>query len=117
MKTISKLWIGLGVLAIASPLGLYLPNTFKAGEAWGEWSGSTIGRIVGYIPKGLAGLSSLWNAPLPGYAFRGMEHAGLGRLSLAYIFSALLGIALCVAAGFAAGKLLSRKRSTVAKKT
>ena len=39
MKTTTKLWIGLGVLAIASPLGLYLPDTFKAGEAWGEWNG------------------------------------------------------------------------------
>ena len=32
MKTITKLWIGLGVLILCSPLGLILPEYFKSGD-------------------------------------------------------------------------------------
>ncbi len=37
MKIVTKLWIGLAVLIVLSPLGLILPERFKAGDAWGEW--------------------------------------------------------------------------------
>ena len=36
MKTTTKLWIGLGVLAVISPIGLYLPEKFKAGIGVGR---------------------------------------------------------------------------------
>jgi hypothetical protein len=110
MKRSAKVLIGFGVLALASPLGLWLPAKFKAGSAWGEWGSDEIKELVGYVPEGFEKLSSLWHAPLHDYAFRGMEHAGIGHLSLAYIFSATIGIALCIAGGFLAGKLLSGKR-------
>ncbi len=109
MKTTTKFWIGLGVLVILSPLGLLLPEKFKAGSAWGEWGVEEVQELVGYIPAGLGKLSSLWNAPLPDYAFKGWEEKPLFNLSLAYIFSAVAGILLCVGAAFALGKILSKK--------
>jgi len=109
MKTATKLWIGLGVLVILSPLGLFLPEYFKAGDAWGEWGSDTMKELVGYIPKGLEKFSSLWSAPIPDYAFKGWEEKGLGSLSLAYIASAIIGILITVCIVLFIGKLLSNK--------
>jgi hypothetical protein len=88
MKLTSKLWLGIGILVILSPLGLLLPEYFKAGDAWGEWGPDTLKELVGYIPQGFEKLSGLWNAPLPDYVFKGWEESGLGGLSIAYIASA-----------------------------
>jgi cobalt/nickel transport protein len=110
MKITTKLWLGLGTLALLSPIGLYLPEKFKAGDAWGEWDGDKIKEVVGYLPAGFEKLSSLWHAALPDYAFKGWEEKGLGHLSFAYIVSAVVGIALCVGGAFLLGKLLSRKQ-------
>jgi len=110
MRTITKLWIGLGVLAVASPIGLFLPDKLKAGSAWGEWGGDEIKGLIGYIPSGLEKLSSVWNAAMPDYAFKGWEEKGLGHLSFAYIVSAAVGIALCVGGAWLLGRLLSRKQ-------
>jgi len=109
MKTTTKLWIGLGVFILLSPLGLILPEHFKAGDAWGEWGTDTIKELVGYIPQGLEKLSSLWSAPIPDYAFKGWEGRGLSHLSLAYIISAVLGIAVTVAIVLLIGKILVKK--------
>ena len=109
MNTIKKLWIGLGVLAVVSPIGLLLPDKLKAGSAWGEWGADEIKGLVGYIPSGLEKLSSLWNAVMPDYAFKGWEEKGLGHLSFAYIVSALFGIVLCVGGTYLLSKLLVKK--------
>ena len=89
MKIISKLWIFIGVLIVLSPLGLLLPAHFKAGSAWG--------------------MGKLWSAPLPDYAFKGWENKPIADLSLAYIFSAIIGILICVCVVFILGKFLSKK--------
>jgi cobalt/nickel transport protein len=115
MKTTTKLWIGLGILAVISPIGLYLPDKLNAGSAWGEWGADEMKGLVGYVPAGLEKLSSLWNSVMPDYAFKGWEGKGLGHLGFAYIFSALVGIALCVCGGLLLGKLLSRKRQPIVK--
>ncbi|MFH1230114.1 MAG: PDGLE domain-containing protein [Planctomycetota bacterium] len=109
MKISTKLWIGLGILAVLCPLGLILPEHFKAGAAWGEWGIDEIKELVGYVPKGLEKLSSLWNAPIPDYAFKGWEEKGLTHLSFAYIISAVVGIIIVVAVALLIGKLLSKK--------
>jgi hypothetical protein len=109
MKTTKKLGIGLAILAILSPIGLALPELFKAGSAWGEWGTDEVKDLVGYVPTGLEKLSSLWTAILPDYAFMGWEDKGLGLLSVAYIVSAIVGIALCVGACWLLGKVLSKK--------
>ncbi|MCX6340226.1 MAG: PDGLE domain-containing protein [Candidatus Aureabacteria bacterium] len=106
MKITTKLWLGIVILALLSPLGILLPEHFKAGDAWGEWGSDTIKGLVGYVPQGLEKLSNLWGAPIPDYAFKGWEEKGLSRLSIAYIFSAILGVVVTAAAVLAIGKLL-----------
>lgn len=110
MKTTTKLWLGILILALISPLGLLLPECFKAGDAWGEWSPDGFKTMVGYIPQGLEKLSNLWNAPIPDYAFKGWEEKGLSHLSMAYIFSAILGIAVTVLVVSIIGKCLRSDR-------
>jgi cobalt/nickel transport protein len=109
MKITTKLWIGLLVLILLSPLGLFLPEHFKAGSAWGEWGLKETKELVGYIPQGLEKLASLWNAPIPDYAFKGWQDKGLPHLSLAYIISAIVGICLTVILILLIGKFLVKK--------
>ncbi len=109
MKLAAKLWIGVAILIALSPIGLILPERFKAGSAWGEWGAGEMRKLAGYVPKGFAKLSSLWNAPMPDYAFRGWEKKGLPHLSLAYIVSAAAGIAATVIAALLIGRILSKK--------
>ncbi len=109
MKLTVKLWIGIAVLIVLSPLGLLLPEHFKAGSAWGEWGVDEMLKLAGYIPKGLAKLSSLWQAPIPDYAFKGWEEKGLPHLSFAYIISAVAGIALVSVLAWLIGKILTKK--------
>ena len=109
MKTITKLWIGLGVLILLSPLGLILPEYFKAGDAWGEWGMDNIKELIGYIPRGLEKLSSLWSAPVPDYSFKGWEEKGLPHLSIAYIISAIIGVVIVVLVALILGRILSKK--------
>ncbi|MBU1912462.1 MAG: PDGLE domain-containing protein [Candidatus Omnitrophica bacterium] len=109
MKLITKLWIGIAVLIVLSPLGLILPEHFKAGSAWGEWSSDEMQKLVGYIPQGLKKLSSLWSAPIPDYAFKGWEEKGLPHLSFAYVMSAVIGIVIAVVVVLIIGKILIKK--------
>ena len=109
MKVAAKLWIGIAILVILSPLGLILPTRLKAGSAWGEWGADEVQKLVGYIPRGLEKLSELWKAPLPDYAFKGWEEKGLPHLSLAYIISAVVGIVVIVAVALFIGKVLTKK--------
>ena len=79
------MWIGLAVMVVATPLGLLAPGT-----AWGEWGAEELAGLgLSFIPKGLAHLSELWSAPLPDY-----DLAALSNPALAYILSAVLGVAL-----------------------
>jgi nitrate reductase gamma subunit len=109
MKTITKLWIGIIIMVILSPLGLIIPEFFKAKEAWGEWGAEEIQKMVGYVPEGIEKLGSLWKAPFPDYAFAGMEDAGIVKSGLAYIFSAIIGIALTAGVIILLGRLLTEK--------
>lgn len=110
MKTTTKLWIGMVVLAVLSPIGLFFPEYFKAGDAWGEWGVDSVKDLVGYIPRGLEKLSSLWNAPLPDYAFRGWQDKPLVSLSIAYIVSAIIGILACAGIVFILSGFLQKKK-------
>ena len=109
MKIITKFWIGLAVLSILSPLGLILPEHFKAGSAWGEWGADEMRKLVGYLPAGLEKLSGFWNAPLPDYTFKAWEEKGLAHLSFAYIISAIIGIGMIMLVMVSVGKLLAKK--------
>ena len=109
MKLITKLWFGIAVLIILSPLGLILPERFKAGSAWGEWGAKDLRTLVGYAPKGLEKISTLWNAPIPDYAFKGWAEKSLPSLSFAYIISAVAGVLITVLAVLLIGKMLVKK--------
>ncbi len=106
LSTINKMWLGLAVLAILSPVGLILPDRFKAGAAWGEWGPDEIEKMLGYVPQGMKKLAELWQAPMPDYAFKGWDSLGLGMQSIAYVVSAALGIAIIVGVTMLLGKLL-----------
>lgn len=109
MKVITKFWIGLGVLIALSPLGLILPEYFKSGKAWGEWGVDEIQKLAGYIPKGLAKLSSLWKAPLQNYKFGGLQEKGLLHPGFTYIISAVIGVILIAVTVLIIGKWLAKK--------
>ncbi|MBU4376651.1 MAG: PDGLE domain-containing protein [Candidatus Omnitrophica bacterium] len=109
MNVTKKLWIGLLILIVLSPIGLLLPEHFKAGAAWGEWGIDEIKELVGYIPQRLEKLAGIWNAPIPDYAFKGWEGKGLGGLSIAYIISAIIGIVTAALIIMLIGKILMKK--------
>jgi cobalt/nickel transport system permease protein len=101
-KKESKLWIlwgALGVLALATPLGL-----LASGTAWGEWGVDELKNMgLGFIPQGLEKLAGWWPAPLPDYGFPRMGAV------IGYILSAVVGIALIVFLLWMLGRRLSRK--------
>lgn len=103
-KSKAKLWIGLVVMIILTPLGL-----LASGTAWGEWGADEVKGLVGYVPKGLEKFSVLWHAPLPDYSFKGWEEAPFLHSAFAYIISAVVGVAIVVALAYLLGKFLAKK--------
>lgn len=100
MKDYRNFWIALIVMALLSPLGLVLPRIMKAGSAWGEWGVDEVKRMVGYAPAGMQKTADLWKAPIRNYTLPGQQGASLSRVSLSYILSGLIGIALCAGGGY-----------------
>jgi hypothetical protein len=108
MKTFQKrLWIGLFILALLTPLGVILPEKFNAGDAWGEWGPETLEKLLGYVPDGLKRLADLWKAPIPDYNFGG-ENATLTVQAISYILSGLLGIVAVGLAVYVISRLIVR---------
>jgi tetrahydromethanopterin S-methyltransferase subunit C len=99
VKTITKLWIFIAVLAALTPVGLMVPEHFKAGAAWGEWGADEIKKFIGYVPEGMGKLSDIWAAAIPDY----------GTSKISYIVSAILGIIVVAAIAFLFGKFLGKK--------
>lgn len=101
MKTITKLWLLIIILAMLTPIGIFLPSYFRAGAAWGEWGLDEIKALVGYLPAGLGRTFAIYGkAPIPDY----------GQGAARYIASAILGVVVITAAMFLLGKFLSRPR-------
>jgi len=88
---------GLAILALLTPLGIWLPQRLGASGAWGEWGPAELAKKVGFVPQYLDRLSHLWKAPIPDYAPRGWAARPFTYQGLAYILSALIGIAVCAA--------------------
>src|SRR3972149_4810368 len=78
MREYRNLLIALGVMALLTPIGLYLPQILKAGAAWGEWGIHEVRKMVGYTPAGMEKTADTWKAPMPGYGppGRGGRRAG-----------------------------------------
>jgi cobalt/nickel transport system permease protein len=112
-----RLGLALAVLALLSPLGLYLPHAFHAGSAWGEWGADEIRAELaretggeGYVPAGLARAErSGWKAPLPDYSLRGQRSPHLPALSASYILSAAVGVVGLVLLTLATRRVWARK--------
>jgi hypothetical protein len=90
-KSQRRLWIGLFVMALLTPIGIILPRLFNAGAAWGEWGVDKLEELLGYTPQGLKKLSDLWKAPLPNYSFGGRD-ASMTFQIVSYIASGVLGV-------------------------
>lgn len=93
--------IGLLVLALLSPLGL-----FAVGETFGEWTPNELKDKVGFVPQGLEKLSGIWNAPLVDYGIPGDE-SQTGNVGT-YILAAVIGVVLCCGILFFVGKKVAK---------
>ncbi len=109
MNSTRKLWWGLILLVLLSPVGLILPELFKSGPAWGEWSLQEIEKMIGFVPEGLKKWADLWSAPFSEYNFSGWEKKGLFHSSLGYILSGLLGVGMVFLVTLLLGKWMRRK--------
>lgn len=91
------LWLAVAVLMILSPFGL-----ISAGTAWGEWRPADFSHPEqraaiaiasanvsppALAPEGMRRLSSIWTAPLSGYAPEFLKSEAVG-----YLFSAMVGV-------------------------
>ncbi len=109
--TTQKLWIGIGILVILSPLGLIIPKYFGAGGAWGEWGLDQIEKIAGFAPEGMKRLTDAWKAPFTNYAVPG-QGPGLIRSGLGYILAGIIGIAATAGVVYLLAKLLTRRNGS-----
>jgi len=100
MKEIKKLWIGIGLLALLSPIGL-----LATGDAWGEWGAAQFKQMIGFIPQGLKRFAGLWHAPLADYTVSGTAD------STGYIISAIAGILLVALLTWILGKVLVHRKN------
>lgn len=108
MKEYRKLWTALILVALVSPLGLYLPTIMQAGSAWGEWGLEEIRHMIGYAPAGMERHAGIWKAPFPDYGLPGQEKAPASHPGLSYIVSAFVGIAACGGGGYLLTRWLMR---------
>ena len=99
-----KLWLGLLIMALLSPLGIILPEKFGAEGAWGEWGHNALEKLIGYVPEGLKKTVDIWKAPIPDYNFGGS--ALLSAKIISYIVSGIIGIILASVVIIIISKLL-----------
>lgn len=102
-----KLWAGLIIMVLLSPLGVIIPEIFKAGDAWGEWGAETLAKLLGYIPEGLKQYTGLWKAPIPDYSLGG-DNASQWLQIASPILSGLLGIAIVALVVYLLAKFVVR---------
>jgi hypothetical protein len=102
-----KLWIGLLIMALLTPLGILLPEKFKAEEAWGEWGTEKLEKLLGYVPEGLKKLADFWKAPIPDYNF-GAEGASVTLQAISYVASGLLVIGGCALVLFIVSRFMAK---------
>lgn len=100
MREFRPLVAALVVIALLTPVGIYLPELLEAGSAWGEWGIGEVRKMVGYAPEGMEKTSGSWEAPVPGYAQDGRERSSFLRRGFLYLISALLGVAVCGGAAY-----------------
>lgn len=103
-----RLIIGLVVLLILVPIGIYLPVLFKAGDAWGEWSVETIKENLGFAPEGMQKDTGLWKAPISDYSL-GNENDSIAKQSMHYIISGIVGVGIITLLSFGLYKIMKKE--------
>ena len=106
-KAQRKLWIGLFVMALLTPIGIVLPHIFDGGTAWGEWGMDKLEQILGYVPQGLKKLSHIWKAPVPNYNFGGRD-ASMTLQIISYVASGVLGVLAVALVVFLITRLMAK---------
>ena len=94
-------------MALLTPLGILLPEKFRAEEAWGEWGIDKLEKLLGYVPEGLKKLADFWKAPIPDYNFGG-EGASMTLQAISYIASGLLGVGVCAFVVFMISRFMAK---------
>lgn len=105
MNTTNKLFIGLVLLAVLTPIGL-----LAQGTAYGEWGSLELKESLGYVPQGIEQAETMWSAPFPDYTFPGRGDDFMNS-SAGYVFSAAAGSALIYVSVVALTKFLAVKES------
>ena len=92
-KLQKKILVILLILCLLTPIGILLPSFFNTGDAWGEWSAQTVKELVGFVPKGLAKYSDVWQAPLPDYSVNKTDSSIVHKSGF-YLVSGIFGATL-----------------------
>ncbi len=98
-------------MAILSPAGILLPIWFRAGDAWGEWSVETVKEQVGFEPAKMKIEAELYKAPIPDYTIY-KENESIFKHSIAYIFSAFVGMGIILLITFGLYKFAKNKNDS-----
>ena len=107
-KTQKKIWIGLFIMALLTPLGMLLPKLFRSGDAWGEWGTNTLEKLLGYVPEGLRKYAGFWKAPVQDYNLGG-EESSMAVQVISYIASGIIGILIVALVIHLISKLVIKK--------
>jgi hypothetical protein len=106
-NTQKKLWIGLAILIVLTPLGL-----LAEGTAFGEWGSDELQNEVGYVPSGVEHGENLWSSMFPDYTVGGFEGSFLYS-SIGYILSAVIGITLIYIVTTVLGKFVAKREEEI----
>ncbi len=103
-----KLWLGLLVMALLTPLGILLSQRFNAESAWGEWGVDKLEKLIGFVPEGLKKLTDLWKAPIRDYNLGGVAASKILQV-ISYMTSGFLGIGVCVLIVFIISRFIAKR--------
>ena len=110
MKAYKKYLLFLGILIVLSPAGIWLPELFHAGDAWGEWSVESVKEQTGKEPEGMKKDAAFYDAPIPDYSL-GKEKGILRSAATNYIVSGLVGTGIILILTLGTIKLIARKQA------
>lgn len=108
MREYRPLVAALVVMALLTPVGIYLPEILKAGGAWGEWGVAEVRKMAGYAPEGMEKTSGSWKAPVPDYAQGAEKGSSFPRRGFRYLLSAFIGVSACGGAAYLLARRLAR---------
>jgi len=108
-KSLKQLWVTVALLMCLTPFGI-----LAAGTAWGEWSANELPSAaatsanadIDQTPSGILRLSTVWTAPMPGYAPRFVKSAAFG-----YLLSAMFAVGLLMLCSWLAQRMSRRRQS------